>query len=37
MIDSIYAELIFFQTISGRISKERIFRVVGVHELNAVQ
>ena len=37
MMDSIYAELVFFQAICGRISKERIFRVVGVHELTAVQ
>ena len=37
MIGSIYAELVFFQAICGRISKERIFGVVGVHELNAVQ
>ena len=36
-MDSIYAELTLFETKNGIISKERIFRVVGVHELNAAQ
>jgi len=29
MMDSIYAELTFFQTATGRIFKERIFRPGG--------